>query len=360
MKTKTGEQRMNEGDIKELYSSHFCSFLEFAFEELHPGEELQPNWHIEVLANYVRSCFDGDTTRFIVNLPPRSLKSFCVSIAFVAFLLGNDPTRRFMVLCGNQGLATDLLTRVRRLMRSARYGALFPKTLINSETADIRLTSGGGAFYGVYGQSAIGRGADYIIVDDPIAPQHANDAERRSACNEWFDTEVLPRLNDKDKGVIIVVMQRLHCDDLVGYLCGKSLWRGLVLPAIALRDEVFKTPLGLHTRKRGEPLIPERETKETLRDILMEMGGLAFRAQYLQSPSCWHLTEQRTEFMYANPENPPEDGIGGGLIFVYQSAEVLKYVFGESTYLDQYISMQEYQEKYAIQPEIIDLPSPGL
>ena len=65
-----------------------------------------------------------------------------------------------------------------------------------------------------------GRGADIIILDDPLKPDDALSETRRTSVNEWYDNTLLTRLNSKENGVIIIVMQRLHQDDLVGHVIG--------------------------------------------------------------------------------------------------------------------------------------------
>jgi len=104
--------------------------------------------------------------------------------------------------------------------------------------------------------------------------------------NDWYGSTLLSRLNDKEKGAIILVMQRLHEDDLAGKLLREpGVWRHLDLPAIAQEDEEIRIgPSAVHRRKRGEALHPERESLERLEEIKKEMGSLAFSAQYLQRP----------------------------------------------------------------------------
>src|SRR5579864_9508878 len=81
-----------------------------------------------------------------------------------------------------------------------------------------------------------GRGADIIILDDPLKPDEALSETQRKAVNDWFDHTLYSRLNDKRSGVIIIIMQRLHEDDLVGHVLEQEEWRLLRLPAIAERD----------------------------------------------------------------------------------------------------------------------------
>ena len=86
------------------------------------------------------------------------------------------------------------------------------------------------------------RDADVIIIDDPLKPEEAlSDAHRESA-NEWFDHTLYSRLNDKQQGAIVVIMHRLHEDDLVGHVLGQEDWELVRLPAIAEEDETMRQP----------------------------------------------------------------------------------------------------------------------
>jgi predicted phage terminase large subunit-like protein len=112
---------------------------------------------------------------------------------------------------------------------------------------------------------------------------------RRLACNEWFDSTLHSRLNDKTKGAIVIVMQRLHQDDLVGHVIKQGEWEVVSFPAIAEVDErhVIETPFGRKEflRRAGEALHPERESLETLAEIRRTIGEYNFAGQYQQSPA---------------------------------------------------------------------------
>jgi len=133
-----------------------------------------------------------------------------------------------------------------------------------------------------------GRGADLIIIDDPLKPDEALSESRRKAVNDWYDNTLLSRLNDKAKGCILIIMQRLHQEDLIGHVLEQEPWDVLSFPAIAERDESFviEGPLGtsFFTRKEGEALDPERETLAMLAGIRERMGEYNFSSQYQQNP----------------------------------------------------------------------------
>jgi predicted phage terminase large subunit-like protein len=109
------------------------------------------------------------------------------------------------------------------------------------------------------------------------------------AGNEWFDNTLYSRLNDKTKGAIVMVMQRLHEDDLVGHVLKQEGWEVVSFPAIAEVDErhVVETAFGRREffRRAGEALHPERESLETLRQIRATIGEYNFAGQYQQSPA---------------------------------------------------------------------------
>ena len=349
---------MNRSDqIIDLYRYHLPSFIAFAFEEVHPDHQFQHNWHIDVLADRLESCFEGKSRRLAISMPPRMLKSFCSSVAFVAYVLGHDPSRRFIILCGSQGLASDLSSKLRGLLASQRYQSLFPHAEVkNSSVLDVRLTHGGGVSYGVCGQSQIGRGADYLIVDDPISPQQALDDPHRRQCNAWFEAEVVPRLNNKSSGALIIVMQRVHPDDLVAQVLQNRGWDCLEIPALAPTDTRFVTRYGSHTVKRGDVLFPSRESKDTLREILTQIGGHNFRAQYLQSPSSNPEWPCRTRMLFPNPNNPHPD-CPGGLYDIAEETFVLKEVFGEATYLAHLVTRDVINRLNP--PVVIEAPRPA-
>jgi predicted phage terminase large subunit-like protein len=134
-----------------------------------------------------------------------------------------------------------------------------------------------------------GRGADMILLDDPLKPEEALSNTRRQGTNDWFDNTLYSRLNDKRHGAIVIIMQRLHEDDLVGHVLAQEGWEVVRFPAIAEEDEVheIETIWGPQsfTRRRGEALHPEREPLETLEQLRRTLGEYNFAGQYQQTPA---------------------------------------------------------------------------
>jgi predicted phage terminase large subunit-like protein len=134
-----------------------------------------------------------------------------------------------------------------------------------------------------------GRGSDFIIIDDPLKPDEALSDTQRKAVNDWFDHTLYSRLNDKRKGCIILIMQRLHQDDLVAHVLGLESWKVIRLPAVAEEDEthVIQTPYGARhfQRRAGEALHPEREPLNVLNHLREAQGEYNFAGQYQQAPA---------------------------------------------------------------------------
>jgi predicted phage terminase large subunit-like protein len=176
-------------------------------------------------------------------------------------------------------------------MTSAWYRGIFATRLAAHRQAvqEFITTAQGYRLATSNGGVVTGRGADIILIDDPLKPEEAlSEAQRRTA-NDWFDHTLYSRLNDKRHGAIVIIMQRLHEDDLVGHVLAQEPWDVLSFPAIAEADEVHRieTIWGprCFTRRQGEALHPDREPLETLDRIRRTVGEYNFAGQYQQSPA---------------------------------------------------------------------------
>jgi predicted phage terminase large subunit-like protein len=273
-----------------LLRSNFRAFLHKTFLTLSPGQTYIASWHVEAIACQLERVRRGEARRLIINMPPRSLKSIAASVAFPAFVLGNDPSRRIICVSYSGDLAKKHSNDFRDVLESPWYRAAFPATRIgpfkNSET-EIELTARGFRLATSVGGTLTGRGGDVIVIDDPLKPDDAFSETKRTGANLRFTITLLSRLDDKRTGAIVVVMQRVHVDDLIGFLLEQSdEWGVLRLPAIAETDEVVPLSAGRsHLRRSGEALSPEREPLEVLAAPKLQIGSDAFSAQYQQAPA---------------------------------------------------------------------------
>jgi len=146
-----------------------------------------------------------------------------------------------------------------------------------------------------------GRGADLIIIDDPLKPDEALSETRRNAVNDWYDHSLLSHLNDKARGCIVIIMQRLHQDDLVGHVLAQEDWDVLSLPAIAEDDEThwIEDILGRRPflRRAGEALHSERDSLATFEQLRRTHGEYVFASQYQQDPMPLEGAMVRTKWL---------------------------------------------------------------
>ena len=275
---------LNDLDI--ILRSDLTAFVQMVFKTVSPNDTFKPNWHIEAITHELMRCHARECNRLLITQPPRSLKSICSSVAFVAWALGHDPSLRFLCVSYSEGLASDLARQFRMVVESDWYKRIFPRMRLRTETKTECITTSSGSRVALsVGGSITGRGADFIIIDDPLKAEDGASESARTNVIEWYDGTLSTRLNDKESGVIIVVMQRLHQEDLAGYLIERGGWHNLNLPAIAIDDQCVRIgPDEVHCRKEGDVLHPERESDETLERIKTEVGSLQFSAQYQQSP----------------------------------------------------------------------------
>jgi len=172
------------------------AFTHRSFVELNAKTPFILNWHLEVIAAKLEKVRRGECKRLIVNLPPRHLKSHAISITFPAWLLGHEPTRQVLSVTYAQDLSDTFARQSRTLMTSPFYQALFDTRLAKGREAvsDYETADGGYRLSTSVGGILTGRGADIIIIDDPLKADDAQSEPRRRSVNEWYDNTLRSRL----------------------------------------------------------------------------------------------------------------------------------------------------------------------
>jgi predicted phage terminase large subunit-like protein len=272
-----------------ILRSDYGAFLQKVFNTLNPGQPFIPSWYIDAIAHALERVRRGEIRRLIINMPPRSLKSIAASVAFPAFLLGHDPTKRIVCVSYSGDLSRKMSNDFRAILDSPWYRDLFPRTRVGQfkdSEGEIELTLRGLRLATSVGGTLTGRGGDIIIIDDPLKPQDAQSDAKRAAVIQWYSNTLLSRLDNKLTGAIIIVMQRVHMDDLTGFVLQQSDdWEVLSLPAIADSAQLIPLPYGnVHRREIGDVLSPEREPLHELESLKQKLGSSEFSAQYQQAP----------------------------------------------------------------------------
>ncbi len=268
-----------------MYRNFLSSFIGLTYQLSYPGRPYLHNWHIDVLAEVLQLCYAGKIKRLVINMPPRHLKSMSVSVALPAWIHGRDPTANIMCVAGHRSLVEEHHMRTHQLMNHAKYRAIFPHVDVSEAGNELRLVHGGTRRGFTPRDGMTGHGADFIIIDDPLPANLTENDGARDRINRWFDESVYQRLDDKANGVIIVVMQRLHDEDLCGHLFKQDGWARLILKAIAEKDEIYPLNYGNRVlRSKGEALHPELEDRNQLLKAMLNMKAKTFMAQYQQEP----------------------------------------------------------------------------
>jgi predicted phage terminase large subunit-like protein len=272
-----------------LLRTDLSSFIQRAFRTVSPGDHYLHNWHMDAISWAVQRCRKAKRRRLIITVPPRSGKSIAVSVALPAYILGLDPVQRIICASYSQELANKHARDYRAVMEADWYRAIFPRTRLGRDKntqAEFVTTRKGGRLATSVGGTLTGRGGDFIILDDILNPDAASSEVQRAGVIEWVLGTCLSRLDDQEHGTIILIQQRVHEDDPVGFLLEKGGWTHLNLPAIAEETQII--PLGpnlVHVRQEDDVLHPERVSFERLMDLKKDMGGYAFAAQYQQNPA---------------------------------------------------------------------------
>ena len=272
-----------------FYRTDFGVFSYRAFAALNPGKRLIPNWHIDVICYHLQLMVNGQARkRLVVNLPPRTLKSFLVSVALPAWILGRAPSTGIICASYSDELAAKFSRDCRALFETPFYKSVFPGTRLNpkkTSEGEFETTKRRFRLATSVGGTLTGRGGGVLIVDDPIKANDADSEVARRGAIEWFRNTALSRLDDPANSLVCIAMQRLHVDDLAGILIDQG-WPKLVLPAIATEaaDHVLG-PDEVYHRPEGQLLQPQHDNSEALEELKRDLGSRVFAAQYQQNPT---------------------------------------------------------------------------
>lgn len=275
------------------YDKNFIEFKKFFFQSfntLSPTIDFIPNWHIDILCNMMHEVYSGNIKKLIVCMPPRYMKSLCISTSFPAWVFTQNPSQKIIVASYAMPLAEKLSIDTKSIMESDWYKKNFSNIKIVKNVNSKRkfaTTMGGFRLATSINGSLTGEGGDILIADDPQKPVNMSNKRYREKTFDWLSNTFFSRLNQKKEGKIIIVMQRLHADDIIGKLTNNKLedrliqqinnWTVLNLPAIAKNNEPY--------RQKGEALNEQMEDIPTLCEIEKQMGNYHFNSQYQQSPN---------------------------------------------------------------------------
>jgi predicted phage terminase large subunit-like protein len=269
------------------------SFVFAFWPILEPTTPLEWNWHLDLLCDHLTQVAHGKCKRLIVNVPPRSMKSLLCTVFYPVWRWCSEPQRRFMSVSYSDELSTEHSIFRRNVLASELYRILWGHRVKFARGQNLKTqyqnTRRGAMFATSITGSATGKGCDELIVDDPLNAKKAFSDQEREATNRNFDTTFRSRLNHPATGTILVIMQRLHDNDLCGHLLEREpgVWTHIRLGAEAEQDEQWKFPISGRVRSRaaGDLLWPSRWSREVLAGLKTAMGSWAYSGQYQQNPA---------------------------------------------------------------------------
>jgi predicted phage terminase large subunit-like protein len=270
-----------------LLRDHFPFFLQATYDTLGNADPLAWNWHLDAMCHALDQVYRTDGRRLVITIPPRHLKTVTVSIAFVAWALGRDPTQRFLCVSYGADLSLKISRQFRQVVESSWYRSAFPDFQIDRATdGEISTTAGGYRNSGSINGAITGTGATYIVIDDANKTGDVSSPTALETAREFYRNTLVSRFNNPLRGKVVVVGQRIHEDDLPGWCIESGRFEHLNLPGIAQRDD--RIPIGpgrFHERKVGDPLFPAFYPLWKLDELKGDMGPRVFSAQILQDPT---------------------------------------------------------------------------
>jgi predicted phage terminase large subunit-like protein len=244
--------------------------------------DFSDNWHIGAMCEYLMAVTAGEIKRLVINVPPGHMKSLACGVYWPAWMWGQDEGKS-QILCGSfdQSLLNNQSEKLIAILQSDEYRALYPGVKLKNKTPALRefkTTSGGFRYNTSPEGKGTGRHVDGLLIDDPMKPQDAI-LQREAAfkkVNSWFDGTLQTRV----RKWIVVIMQRLHTDDIAGR-CIAEGYESLILPA----RQVKRTMWARDPRKEvGELLWPEVFPEERVRSQEIKLANEA-SAQLQQDPT---------------------------------------------------------------------------
>jgi predicted phage terminase large subunit-like protein len=268
------------------------AFAQAAWHVVEPSTELVWNWHLSALAQHLEAVTAGQLRRLVINIPPGTMKSLMSSVFWPAWVWAKTPEWRGLFCSYGADLAIRDSVKCRGLIESDWYQEMFVKGAwhlagdqnvksyyVNSRTGFRISLSVGGKTTGFRG--------DAIVIDDPLNALEVYSKAARDECRRWYDQALSSRLNDLRTGAIVLIMQRLHEEDLTAHLLKKGGWEHLCLPSEYEPERASRTSIGWKDPRTaaGELLFPQRFPREVLDAAAVDLGSAGYAGQHQQRPA---------------------------------------------------------------------------
>jgi predicted phage terminase large subunit-like protein len=266
-------------------------FVKWAWKVVEPGTPFIASWHIKAICEHLEACTRGEIRRLLITMPPRSMKSLLVSVFWPAWVWINEPDKRWIYASYAQHLSTRDSLHCRDVILSPwyqeRWGDRFrlrtdqnTKVRFDNDQSGFRLASSTGGM-------GTGEGAWAIVADDAHNVVQSESDVERAAVLHWWDQSMSTRGNDPKTVCHVIVMQRLHENDLAGHVLEQGGYEHLLLPMEFESDRRCTTSIGWSDprQREGELLSPKRFPPSAIAELKTRLGSYGWAGQFQQRPA---------------------------------------------------------------------------
>jgi predicted phage terminase large subunit-like protein len=270
----------------------FYAFVVDAWPLVEFSNVFVDGWHIHAICDYLQALDEGriPSKNLMINVPPRHMKSLLVNVFFPAWTWTRNLNKKFLCFSYSSDLTVRDSRKCRDLVGSQWYQERFPCAINKrNDTSDqFENMSGGYRYCFGTGGSIAGQGGDYLLIDDPLEISKAESKAERDHVNYVYDNAIAGRGNDPRTVRKILIMQRLHDDDLCGHIIANGeVWEQFILPAEYECVERFHSSIGFTDPRteKDELLWPERIPREELEKMKIPLSARGVAGQYQQRPT---------------------------------------------------------------------------
>jgi predicted phage terminase large subunit-like protein len=273
--------------VAELAERRLSRFIREAWPVVEPAATYEHNWHIDAICEKLEAVTDFEIPKLVINIPPRHMKSLAVSVFWPAWVWIRAPWRRFLYASYAEKLSIKHSVLTRRVLQSpwyqARWGERFSLASDQNVKTKFETDEGGMRLATSVGGVGTGEGGDYLVVDDPHNVNEAESERKREGVIDWWDGAMSTRVNNPLESARVLIMQRVHEEDLAGHLIEQG-WEVLCLPAEYEPSHPFIWPDDPRTEE-GELLWGDRFNDEWIADQHKALGSYRYAGQFQQRPS---------------------------------------------------------------------------
>ncbi len=295
LEQKGKESKAYKAEIALIKKGYFDIYRKVVFRDIYQ-KEIKEAWFDEYLSRILYAVLIGELKRVIISMPPRYGKTEWAVRLFVSYIHGMKPQAKVQYVTYGDTLSVRTSVELKNIMLHKKYKEIFPHVAFDpmqNQKDNWKLKTWGEYYATSVGGAVTGIGSNYTIVDDPLKAMDASSPAEKKKVIEFYKSSVVTRL--EDDGAIIIIMQRLAEDDLVGWLLKKERediekgldvrkWKVVSLPVLSEHEEIYTFEDFYYKRAANEPLNVNQHTYDQLQAIKRDMTEAEFNKQYCQNP----------------------------------------------------------------------------